>query len=312
MGHDERVAALTRKIHDRPREAGLYVLRAEAYRRLGRYERALRDLATADRLDPSLAQIPCERALVRSDRGVVVDTDIRAFERDAERCLSVYPARTDIFVARASYYAASGQLDLAVADWRAAWELRPAPDLAVGYALALERFGSTALAMQVLRDAAQRLDGATSIHRLGVELALRQGRPVDANAHAEALVAAAPGVADFHLLRARALLAAGEPTHARVAVSTASRIVEARAGRRSALHLAARVRVRFAAADDAAAQEAAALLRTIAGSEDARLLGDLTALAPLRALESASLDPLERSPVPPHLGRRAEENTPMP
>lgn len=306
MGHDERIAALTRKIKQRPADARLYVLRAEVYRHLGRYDRALRDLAVVERLEPGNESLPCERALTLSAMGPNRKKGTEDFSRSAADCLAVDPTRTDVLVARARHAEALGDVEAALHDWHAAWTLRAAPDLASGYALALERSGRVNEALEVLRDAAVRLEGATSIHRLGVELALRHGEVVDALAHADALVGAAPRVPEFHLMQARIRLKAGMPEHARRSLDAAASAVSPQGPRPSALRLASIVRVSFASGDDAALREAAAQLTTLAGGDATRLVGDLALLAPLRQLAAPLRPP---SGVPTEDGLRLE-NTP--
>lgn len=132
----EQIAALTKRIAQRPDNPELYLKRGELHRAHRAWNAALADYDRALRLDPALdAAIFC-RGLLMLDTGRPGPA-----RRELDRFLAVHPDQAMARLARARALVKLGGPLAVVGDYSRALALKPDPDWYVERALALEAAG---------------------------------------------------------------------------------------------------------------------------------------------------------------------------
>ncbi len=224
-----QIEHLTGQINEAPRDAALYVRRADLHRRHGDTVSARADLDRARRTDPAADGIDYVAARVDLDEGRSADA-----EQALDRHLARHPGDANALAWRGRAREQQGLHAEAAVDFEAAIArtANPAPDLYRRWVHALAADGEERWP-EALRaaDAGVQLFGAEpTLSAQAADLALALGRPE----RVEATLAALPaGVASLASWRVRAALAAclggAEPT-ARAAFAALAAGGEARRG----------------------------------------------------------------------------------
>ena len=169
-GYHHDIERLTHAIAQSPSRATLYLERAEFHRMALEHEAALADLATAEKLDPTLRRCAFERGMTLSALG-------RTQEADAEltRFLSSGPPESPALTERGRLRIAAGRVNEGLADWEASLAIEPDPEVFLGKAALEEGLGRSEDAARTLRDGVQR-SGASTIRDALIALEVRRGR----------------------------------------------------------------------------------------------------------------------------------------
>jgi tetratricopeptide (TPR) repeat protein len=156
----ERIAALTRQLERDPRNAELWLQRADALRRHGEFAAALADVAASEKLKPNQPAADLQRARVWFDAG-----EFPKAVRATDACLARDPVSPDALVIRARSRARLGQTAAAVKDLSAvlALDATPLPDLYLERAQWQSALGHLDAAVRGLDDGLARLGQTPSL-----------------------------------------------------------------------------------------------------------------------------------------------------
>ena len=212
----EQIAAASRAIAARPRDATLYLARGELYRAHHDTDPALADYATALRLDPTLeaAHLARGRLLVEANRAAEALPDL-------DRFLARRPDHADALVIRARARAAVGNAPHAREDYDRALSLAANPDWFIERARVVRSSAGAAAAIDGLDEGLAHLGPILTLTLEAIDCELSLGRHDAALARLDRLVAVSGAHPQWSLHRGDILLAAGRPAEARRAFSTA-------------------------------------------------------------------------------------------
>lgn len=192
--------------------SGLYLERADFFRRHGEFDAALADIGAAEQWETNHAVFNLDRARVLCDAGRAAES----FEF-IQTFLKSDPANAEALIIRARCEARLGHPKAAIADYTAGISRCPAP----GPDLFLERAGQQA-ALGQLEEAVRGLDEAItngtplpSLQMAAIEYDRRRGAFDSALARADGFVARYPVKEPWLTLRAEILEQAGRGTEAR-------------------------------------------------------------------------------------------------
>ena len=178
MAHPDieiRIAAVTERIQQHPRNAELYVRRGELHREHRDWEAALADYSRASELDPGLATVALARGMLYFDFGRLAEA-----KSELDRFLVKNPnhsqgrtARAKVFVKLGKPAAAAGDYDRAVAH-----SPRPTPQLylerARAWADASENYAGRAI--MGLDEGMEKLGRIVTLQSFAIELEVRASR----------------------------------------------------------------------------------------------------------------------------------------
>jgi len=198
------IAALTQKLAERPGDVDLLLQRAEAHRRQGQIDPALRDLKEAARHAPMRREIYLERGLVRMAQGKP-----GLAEADLTRYLDAGAPSAAALAARGRIREADKRWAQARADYDAALKLGADVELYLGRGRADEALGQLARAAAGYEEGLKALGGAVTLRLPLVRVEMARGRHDRALAIVEEALAAAPVRAEWLLRRAEIHAAAG-------------------------------------------------------------------------------------------------------
>jgi tetratricopeptide (TPR) repeat protein len=177
----EQIAALTLRIEQQPRDAGLYLRRGELHAHHGDTASALADYDRAARLDPSLAAVDLARGRTWLGAGRLAEA-----KQALDRFLAARPGDPEALVTRARSYAKLGRLAAAAEDYTQAireretrGEADPDDYLERARVLAASGGGHLTEALRGLDEGIARLGPLASLELYALELELAAGR-VDA------------------------------------------------------------------------------------------------------------------------------------
>ena len=220
---DLQITGITEKIRHSPRDATLYLHRAELHRQHGEPASALADIAEARRLDPKLADVDFAegRALLDLKRGIEARS---AFDR----FLKERPDHPIALWHRAQALIQVGQRAAADADLKRCIDVapQPTPELFMARATNLEKSGELEKALAGLAEGLQRLGGIRSLQLAAVELEVKLHRPEAAVARLDSLIAGAVRKAALLLRKGGILAQGGQVTAARDCYLAARRELE--------------------------------------------------------------------------------------
>jgi len=190
--------------------SGLYLERADLFRRHGEFDAALADIGAAERANHAVFNLDRARVLCDAGRAAESFEFIQTF-------LKSDPANAEALIIRARCQARLGHPEAAVADFTAGISRCPAP----GPDLFLERAKQQA-ALGQLEEAVRGLDEAItngtplpSLQMAAIEYDRRRGAFDSALARADGFVASYPVKEPWLTLRAEILEQAGRATEAR-------------------------------------------------------------------------------------------------
>jgi tetratricopeptide (TPR) repeat protein len=218
----EQIAAASRAIATRPRDAALYLARGELYRAHHDTAPALADYATALRIDPALdaAHLARGRLLLEAHRAAEALPDL-------DRFLARRPDHADALVVRARARAAVADAAHAREDYDRAVGLAANPDWFIERARLVRSSVGPAAAIDGLEGAVARLGPIPTLMLEEIDCELALGHHDAALARLDHLIAASGAHPQWTLQRGDILLAAGRVGDARNAVATALNEIDA-------------------------------------------------------------------------------------
>lgn len=205
-GTSADIAALSRKLAERPGDPALLTQRAAAYRRQGQLDKALADLTTAARRDPSRRELLLERGLLRIAR-----KEPALAEADLSRFLASGPAAAAALAARGRLREEAGRWAEARADYHEALKLGPDVELYLARGRADEALGRVDEAAAGYEEGMRAAGGAVVLRLALIRVEAARGRYDRAIALIDEVLAAAPARAEWLLRRAEIHAAAGRP-----------------------------------------------------------------------------------------------------
>lgn len=198
--------------------AQLHLRRGELYRQHAEFERALQDLAVAEKLAPTLNAVRLCRAqtLVDARRFAAALPPIDQF-------LSVEEGNAKARLVRARVLAELHRPEEALRDYDAALRLAPdsGPEIYVERAAVCELLRRPADALATLERGMARIGEVPGLQMPALELELRLQRHADALRRIERMLATAERKESWHVRRAQCLAAMGRVEEARAAYSDA-------------------------------------------------------------------------------------------
>jgi predicted Zn-dependent protease len=218
----EQIAAASRAIAWRPRDAALYLARGELYRAHHDTAPALADYGTALRLDPALdaAHLARGRLLLEAHRAADALPDL-------DRFLARRPDHADALVVRARARAVVGDAPHAREDYDRALSLAANPDWFIERARLVRSSAGAAAALSGLDEGLARLGPILTLTLEAIDGELSLGRHDAALARLDRLVTASGAHPHWSLHRGDILLAAGRKKDAHRAFSTALEEIDA-------------------------------------------------------------------------------------
>jgi tetratricopeptide (TPR) repeat protein len=209
---DRQIAEVTERIRRSPKEATLYLQRAELHRQHGDPEAAFADLAQTRKLDPRLADADFTEGRVHSDVGRLAEAR-SAFDR----FLAARPDHPIALWHRAQALIKLDQRPLAEADLKRCLEVvqDPTPELFLARATNLERMNQSTKALAVLDAGVKQLGALPVLQLSAADLLARTGKHAEALARLEQLMLATPQSAPLLLRKGRVQTAAGDIAGAR-------------------------------------------------------------------------------------------------
>lgn len=227
-GDDADVSRLSAQLAVAP-AAPVYLQRAEKLRLLRRFDEAISDLAQAERLGASMTDTALFRGLALADQGkdaaALVELD-RYFARGGASSLAL---RT-----RAGLHSRHGRLDHAADDLARAVRQGAGPEVCLELADAEEARGRAADATRGLEQCLGALKGAVTVRKRLIEVCVRQRDFTRAVELARAAMVGLPIKAEWRLVAADALDAAGKNADARLerlaALDELDRVLASRGG----------------------------------------------------------------------------------
>lgn len=221
---DRRIAEVTERIRRSPKDAPLYLQRAELHRQHGDPDAALADLAQVRKLDPRLADADFTEGRVLFDAGRYAEA------RPAlDRFLAGQPNQPIALWYRAQTLVKLDQRRLADADLQRCLEVapEPTPELFVARAVNLEKLGELEPALAVIEAGIQQLGSISSLQLAAIELETRLQRYDAALARFDQLIATATRKETWLLHKGNLLARTGETAAARESYLTARASLEA-------------------------------------------------------------------------------------
>jgi tetratricopeptide (TPR) repeat protein len=221
----ERIAAVSARIEQQPRDARLYLERGELHRLHAEWPAALADYAHARRLDPGLAEV--DRCLGR----MLLEAGQPAEARSAlDRYLEAHPEHAGARLVRARALVALNRPLAAAEDYAQAITrtVQPGPELYLEHSQALAAAGPQhrAAALEALEQGLRRLGPLVVLQRQAIELELEQQRYDAALARLDVLLAQAARRERWLELRGTILERAGRPDEARAEYARALELIE--------------------------------------------------------------------------------------
>jgi predicted Zn-dependent protease len=207
----EQITQTSEQIRKQGQSPGLYLERADLFRRHAQFDEALADLATAERLQTNATPLTLERARVLCDAGRAAESFdyIQTF-------LKQEPAHGEALIIRARCHARLGRAAAAVSDYTAGIHrcVAPGPDLFLERAQQQARLGKLDEAVGGLDEAITNTAPLPSLQMAAIEYDRQRGAVDSALARVDGFVARYPVKEPWLTLRAEILEQAGRTTEA--------------------------------------------------------------------------------------------------
>ncbi len=217
---DERIAALTEQIEERPDDPYLYLKRGELYRVHEDWASAMADYRHAERLVPDLPDIHFYKGRMWLEAGHPEEA-----RPSLDRFISVQPNHANALLTRARVLSQLGDYLASAADYKhvIAQVDRPTPELYIEYAHALVSAGPEHVdrGVQTLDAGIARLGPLITLIQYAVEIESRHGRYEKALARIERLPPALKRQPVWLKRRGDVLYAAGREKEARTVYTRA-------------------------------------------------------------------------------------------
>lgn len=217
-GVHEQLEALNERIRLDPKNAGLYLERAELHRLHSEWKEARADYDRAAQLDPKLEMVEFARGRMLLESG-----DPAAAKPFLDRFLARNPNHSDARLSRARTLVSLDRAADAIADYDVAIAHSPrlTPDLYHERAKVLADLGRTDDALRALDDGLTRLGVIASLQQQAIEIELRVERYEQALARLETLTRQAQRKESYLARKGDILTLAGRTEEARAAYEEA-------------------------------------------------------------------------------------------
>ncbi|MEY2409437.1 MAG: hypothetical protein QOF48_2107 [Verrucomicrobiota bacterium] len=203
-----------------PKNPELYLRRAELFRIHQQYDPARADIATAEKLAPSLPILDVARARLLLDTGWPLSA-----RAHLDRFLAGFPRHLDALVLRSQAWTRLGQPLFAAQDLSRAIAVTPegAPDLYIERALTLASAGTEQIeeALKGIDDGVQRMGPLVTLQLTAIDLELRRNNHDGALARVDTVLARSPRKESWLARKGEILLQAGRAPEARKAYADA-------------------------------------------------------------------------------------------
>jgi predicted Zn-dependent protease len=214
-GLHEQIVAVTKKIRKNPKDAALYLKRAELYRLHADWKNSEADFLRAERLDPNLA-------IVDLGRGKLW-LDAKQFSRSRialDRYLSKQPESFEGVLTMARVLAHLRETDASAGYFTRAIALAPDDSIEIYYDRAemLAAAGKIDEALQGLDEGIKRRGEIVALHTAAIDLEIKRRRYDLAVERVDRLAETMPRKEPFLLRRGEILLQAGKPCEARASL----------------------------------------------------------------------------------------------
>jgi predicted Zn-dependent protease len=213
--HDDlrdQIISVTREIKKDPKNAALYLKRAELYRLHREWASAERDFKRAEKLDPNLAAVDLGRGRLRLDAG-----NFAGAKTSLKRFLAREPNNYTAVIAFARVSARLRETTTAAEYFTQAIRLAPqdAAEIYLERARVLAAAGKIEEALRGLDEGAARFGGLITLQTAAIDIEVGRKNYDAALTRLDRLAAQMPRRESFLLRRAEILLKAGKPCPAR-------------------------------------------------------------------------------------------------
>ncbi len=224
-GIHEQIIAVTAEIKKSPRDAALYLKRAELYRLHREWRNSERDLNTAARLDPTLGVVDLRRGKLLFDMG-----KFRRSKKFLERFNGAEPQMFEGVLALGRTLAKLGDAAGAARWFKKAIEVSPSDsaEIYVERAEVLANSGSFVEALDGLDEGIAKLGSLVTLETPAIDLEVRLNRFENAIKRIDRIAKGMPRKEPFLLLKGETLIKAGRNCEARTELLEARRGYESR------------------------------------------------------------------------------------
>ena len=224
-GIHEQIIAVTAEIKKSPRDAALYLKRAELYRLHREWRNSERDLNAAARLDPTLRIVDLRRGKLLFDKG-----EFKRARMYLERFSAVEPEAFEGVLALGRTLAKLGDAAGAARWFKKAIEVSPSDsaEIYVERAEVLANSGSFVEALDGLDEGIAKLGSLVTLETPAIGLEVKLNRFENAIKRIDRIAKGMPRKEPFLLLKGETLIKAGRNCEARTELLDARRGYESR------------------------------------------------------------------------------------
>jgi tetratricopeptide (TPR) repeat protein len=219
----ERIAALTRTIERDPKDAKLYLQRAELYRLHQQWTEATADYDRAEQLNPMLTAVDLGRGKLLLDSGKRPEA-----KAALDKYLAREPGDAEAFIVRARVRYKLGEQKAAAKDFSAGISLmaEPQPDYYLERAQALVDAGETENALRGLEEGMKTLGPVLTLQKAALDIEVASGRYEPAFARLDTILARVTRKENWLAKKGEILVAAGRKAEAGICFKEALNAID--------------------------------------------------------------------------------------